>query len=1193
MREAVSGEQWAVSLTALVLIVCSACSGNGDGQSYDFKFDWGKQTDVAGDGADGMRVVECPEGLTAWPDGRCAAAVGPCDKPWELPLVGGGCLPIGPRACPKGWGEAPDAACESGEVAECPEGFLLTDDEIACVPHFTKNCEGVEIPVLGGGCVAVGPQWEVLQETGEVPYCPSGHINLPDGNCAQVGPRACSRLWDPDSAEECQAGDLLDCPEGWIEIKGGLACEPVYDKCPAGKMPVLGGGCKDVAAKGACPQGKFPDPPDEIGNVVFVDASSDCQADCGSQQSPYGSVQQAVNSAVPGDAVLLAAGTYDEGVVIDKPLFLAGLCASKTRLTGVVPVEHSKFHLSDEAVVAVLDTQDVIISGLGLAGSGSGVVAIHAKSVLLEEVEIDGPTGGPLELQGKTTLSLSGVWVHDAKALPETWSLGSPVVIGPGAQLDAFETLIEGFPGQGIHAEGTDASVKLAGCVVRGGTPMAGGDAGMGLLAAFKADVELTDCVFEDNTRSALEVAEEATLKAIRCVFRSTKAYKSVYPGTAVETRKEGNAHLLWSILADSVATAAGSFNPGSALTLERCLIKNTKTLSDGTAGMTVAALLGGHITVTASMLVDNLDAAVSASIENASVVVEGTIVTDTGSPAKGSHRGVGLDAEKTGTMYVTHSVVERSTTHSVLVFHEGSRMVVENSVIRESLSDPLGEDGFTAAVFCAQKGEIEMRNTVIENCVDEAITVEGAHSTGLFGHVVVRDVVEGTDPNPPSGFATWNGGRLTVEDSLVENIQHYGIEILGEQTGAEFRRTVVRDITSDEDGYKGGGAEVYWGAKPVFEQCLFERNGLGLGVGGTGTDVTLTGCSFRHGSEALGTLFGEGMQVFDGARVTADACVFEDNIRADLVTFDPGTYVVVQSSVMRDTKAPPMPAVGSAARVWDGSRVDIIDSLLERNVESAVFANNGAQLLVKGTTIRDTGPGSWGAGAGISVLSASARVSGSLLANNLGHAIVSGLPETTFELKGSLILDTALLPNGALGSGFVAVDGGTADILASRIAGNHTAGILVEDEGTSLSLRYSVVSGTGKGYRVLADTEEKQSFGDGLYCGPGGQAEVVDSYITGSSRCGAYFYKSAGSLSNSVVWGNDSYGLAMDQCNGQVGYKDGSNHILGNAKSLPDTLAVDVTTTPGSLPPPSKPAVQVDEPDDKEKEPEKHTVGY
>ena len=256
----------------------------------------------------------CPGNLVLWEEYNvCAPRVDECENPWELPLIGGGCVAIGPRACPKLWDPESEVDCEPGELmtyngSACPEGFVLTEDEVACIPFFEENCGEMEIPVLGGGCKKVGPDWG---EEGEPHFddCEPGHLALPGGGCVLVGPRACPKLWDPEADVDCKIGDVLPCKEGWVESEDGLYCEPVYDECPFGERPILGGGCQRVIPLAKdCPPGPFPEVPEGATDVAYVLAESDCTENCGSQEAPYSSIQAAVDTVPEGGDVLIGLG---------------------------------------------------------------------------------------------------------------------------------------------------------------------------------------------------------------------------------------------------------------------------------------------------------------------------------------------------------------------------------------------------------------------------------------------------------------------------------------------------------------------------------------------------------------------------------------------------------------------------------------------------------------------------------------------------------------------------------------------------------------------------------------------------------------------------------------------------------------------------------------------------------------------
>ncbi len=283
---------WSLVIPLMLLLGC------GDGAGGD-------AADVGPNaGSDVIDVIDCPDGLVYWEGyGLCAPPVPECDHPWEMPTVDGACVGVGPRACPKTWDPEADADCTPGEMLPCPEGFALTDGGIACVPRFDEDCGDDEIPVFGGGC-------------------------------ASVGPRGCSKLWDPDTEEECEPGALLPCPEGLAPSEDGLSCESDYGDCPKGQRPLPDGGCAPMAPEAACPVAAFPPVPQDAGPVVHVLAGSTCLQDCGSDDAPFPSISAALSAAPEGGYVVVGPGTYAEGIRIARSLHLLGACAAEVTITG-------------------------------------------------------------------------------------------------------------------------------------------------------------------------------------------------------------------------------------------------------------------------------------------------------------------------------------------------------------------------------------------------------------------------------------------------------------------------------------------------------------------------------------------------------------------------------------------------------------------------------------------------------------------------------------------------------------------------------------------------------------------------------------------------------------------------------------------------------------------------------------------
>ena len=97
-----------------------------------------------------------------------------------------------------------------------------------------------------------------------------------------------------------------------------------------------------------------------------------------------------------------------------------------------------------------------------------------------------------------------------------------------------------------------------------------------------------------------------------------------------------------------------------------------------------------------------------------------------------------------------------------------------------------------------------------------------------------------------------------------------------------------------------------------------------------------------------------------------------------------------------------------------------------------------------------------------------------------------------------------------------------------------------------------------------------------------GAVLDVSGAVITGNVRTGIYYHTSSGKMSDSVVRGNASYGLAMHECFADVEYAGGDsydlgalgNYIFGNPFGLPTGEAGQVTANPKGLPAPPAPSV-------------------
>lgn len=134
-----------------------------------------------------------------------------------------------------------------------------------------------------------------------VPTCGEGERPVLGGGCVAVGPKVC--------------------PAGFERV--AAACRPVLpDSCPAGQMALPGKACVEVGDCAATPPS---------GVSSWVDASyAGADAD-GSKERPFPKIGPAL---LRGGLVWVAKGTYAEDLVIDRPTRLLGACPAKTKIVG-------------------------------------------------------------------------------------------------------------------------------------------------------------------------------------------------------------------------------------------------------------------------------------------------------------------------------------------------------------------------------------------------------------------------------------------------------------------------------------------------------------------------------------------------------------------------------------------------------------------------------------------------------------------------------------------------------------------------------------------------------------------------------------------------------------------------------------------------------------------------------------------
>jgi hypothetical protein len=378
--------------------------------------------------------------------------------------------------------------------------------------------------------------------------CEPGTRPLDDGGCRPAG-------IPPDA---CAAGFVA-------ETEGCRAVLPSAP-CGAGLMAVPGETvCRDVAT---CGDGAWGDAPRDPA-TQYVDASYNGASSDGTAQSPWPTIQQAVDAAAPGAAIAVAAGSYSESVLVTKRVRIWGKCPAAVEIVGPP---------ADEPALVFL---------AGASGSELHALALRG--------EMFAPA---VSVIGATDIALDRVWIHDAP------SFGVGVIPGPGAaSVKLSGSLVERAGDVGVFVSGS--SIAIEATVVRDVAPGALGEEGYGVAVVKGAAVPSSSVTGSLIERAAAEgIFIDASIADIDAT--SVRGPEGAQPGATGRgiNVQQGTARIRGCVV--ERARHIGIFGTASVLDLEATTVRDTTT---------IAAFGGGGIVVQRESASDTASLTVRSSL--------------------------------------------------------------------------------------------------------------------------------------------------------------------------------------------------------------------------------------------------------------------------------------------------------------------------------------------------------------------------------------------------------------------------------------------------------------------------------------------------------------------------------------------------------------------------------------------------
>ena len=725
----------------------------------------------------------------------------------------------------------------------CGDGFESTTGP-ACIPLF-DHCKESEVALAGGGCKRVG--------------APS------------------------------------TCLTGWTPVKGGW-CEPILPagKCPSGSMAIIGQAtCQPIIDCGSSKYGNIKVTP----KTIYVDRHYSKADAAGSKDRPYQSIDEALTAAPAGAHIAVAAGNYEEDLVVNRPVTIDGRCPEMVTVKG---------YKTDHPGTIQVTASNTVIRGLTVTGTKHGVALFNATGVLIDRCAIVDNASPGVALEQKSELVLR----HSLVARNHKVGVGtndSPIIT---VDRSVIRDTVEQVDGKLTYAYG---------------------------LSVFDGPFTVSSSLISDNGAEAGVIISGSTGKVLRSVIRRNRDRPKVAGFTSSGLRIQNGADVIIQDTLIAQNRTAGVIVGNATVRVERTVIRDTRPASqDGLLGLGVL-IIGKHGHPASRLIMKDSTVARSAGLGAHAIGGDVTferVIFSGGGTRRGKNElvgGLGTHGESTGakdtirklTLEATNCLFEDNIYYG-LHASSNTEVSVKECTFRATHKSPWWKNVDTnigVGLWAQRKTSHPGKSPVVKVTGSLFERTEGPGLMVLFGGEVTMERTLVRDTTSIEGLAipaitaqtvkNLKGQTLpsvTLRCSGIDNTPGVGLSLIG--AGARLEQVAVRNTS------KPGGDGVHVGDDEIFPStinmdCSLVKKSARAGLIIFGSKGKICRSIFRGGTYAIVLEEGAAPTICDNNR-------YENNQRTG-VAFGQNLKPAPVAGIPKGFKLPKLPEdgkqVGSAGR--------------------------------------------------------------------------------------------------------------------------------------------------------------------------------------------------------------------------------------------------------------------------------------
>lgn len=400
--------------------------------------------------------------------------------------------------------------------------------------------------------------------------------------------------------------------------------------------------------------------------------------------------------------------------------------------------------------------------------------------------------------------------------------------------------------------------------------------------------------------------------------------------------------------------------------------------------------------------------------------------------------------------------------------------------------------------------------SATVEACIAEQGVLGGlVASTGTL--TVKSSRVVDTKPDKAGvggvGILIHRGKALVVDTAIVRSVGA-GVAPVFKEGSARIERSIIRDTLADEVTGGGAGVATEDGAKvEIVESVIAGARAHGLEITES-CSATVTRSVIRDVTANLSGNHGHAVIVGSGGQATLEDSSFRDSIGANVTAVDAKASIAITDSVVFGTHKGP----GIAASA--GAAVDIENTAVVSVREFGIVAQDAnSRATVKRTFVRDVLPpkdddrAGYGAG---SILGGSIEMDDSAIVSVVNVGVLGG-GRSTGKLTNVLVRGTRTNTAGDFGRAIQATASAQLTVDHSILVDQEESGVVSGEDGTSVTITGTVVSGSGK----------KSKLGHGVVGVEGGRVAIAQSLLRENGGAALAFSGATARISDVLVTKN------------------------------------------------------------------------